>query len=302
MGTAKTLENRLYNVSKAAEYLLNDQNSLYLRAIRLYEMQIAVFFGQRLNERQRKRKNFPNRWVSVSSNLLAAARVCSAIRLLQHISNKQRLNELVLPSLLDDLAAREVLGRVLEEPVGLRKLAIALRPRSLDAKLRNRRSQQQRYAPIYDVSLRWQLEPGVRLAGRPLAITKLFKQKQGTEAHAIIRRYYSRLGGKSRTLEIADKDHFLAAFVWINQYSNDYLRPRRVEPANFSRKLLNKAGNIQNLKLVFGQYEAIRERLSERGYTLLSLDLGPQAPPQTVIIEPLADELVDAIETIPAKG
>jgi hypothetical protein len=143
------LKRRLYNVSAAAHYLLNDRHSLHLRAMKLYEMQIAVFFGEKLNARQRKRKDFPDRRIAVSSDLLAAARVCSAIRLLQHIQKTESLDEVALSSLLDDSVAREVLGRVLEEPVGLRKLAIALRPRALDIKLRNRRSRQRRFAPLY---------------------------------------------------------------------------------------------------------------------------------------------------------
>src|SRR5689334_6932002 len=110
MARKKVLKRRLFDVSAAAHYLLDEQNSLLLRAIKLYEMQIAVFFGEKLNTRQRKRKEFPDRWLAISSDLLAAARVCSAIRLLQHIRKVRRLDETALPPLLEDPAAREVLG------------------------------------------------------------------------------------------------------------------------------------------------------------------------------------------------
>lgn len=297
MAKKKSLKRRLFNVSAAAHYLLDEQNSLHLRAIKLYEMQIAVFFGEKLNDRQRKRKEFPDRWLAISSDLLAAARVCSAIRLVEHFRKTRRLDETSLPSLLDDTAVREVLGRVLEEPVGLRKLAIALRPRALDIKLRNRRRRQRRYAGLYDISLRWRLDPDSKLEGGPTTAAKVFEQKQGTEAHATIRRYYPRLGGKTRSYEIVDKGHFLAAFVWLNNHSSEHFRPRQVENASFARKILGEAQDVAGLARVFGRYEFVKARLAARNYKLLALDLGELAPHTPVVVDPLADELLDAIQT-----
>ncbi|TXN73690.1 hypothetical protein [Methylobacterium sp. WL6] len=302
MASKKVLKRRLYNVSAAAHYLLDQQQSVYLRAIKLYEMQIAVFFGEKLNVRQRKRKEFPDRWLAVSSDLLAAARVCSAIRLLQHIRKARRLDETALPSLLDDPAAREVLGRVLEEPVGLRKLAIALRPRALDIKLRNRRRRQRRYAGLYDISLRWKIDPKSTLKGGWSTAAKLFKQKEGTDAHVTIRQYYPYLGGKTRTYEIADEDDFLAAFVWLSQYGDDHFRPRQIEKASFARKLLSDAKDVTRLGRIFGRYEFVKACLEERNYALLALDLGALVTPEPVAIAPLTEELLDAILTIKTKA
>lgn len=292
------LKRRLYNVSAAAHYLLDGRHSLHLRAIKLYEMQIAVFFGVKLNARQRERKERPDQWVAVSSDLLAAARVCSAIRLVQHVRKTRRLDETSLPSLLDDPAVREVLGRVLEEPVGLRKLAIALRPRALDIKLRNRRRRQRRYAGLYDISLRWKIDPKSKLIGGWSTAAKVFKQKEHTEAHAIIRQYYPYLGGSTRTYEIVDKKHFLAAFVWLSEYGDENFRPHQVEKKNFAQKLLCDAQELPRLVRIFGRYEYVKARLEERNYALLALDLGELVPHCQVALKPLADELLDAIQTI----
>lgn len=301
MTQKKVLKRRLFNVSTVAHYLLDERNSLYLRAIKLYELQIAIFFGEKLNKRQRKRKEFPDRWLAVSSDLLAAARVCSAIRLVQHIRKMRRLDETSVPSLLDDPDVREVLGRVLEGPVGLRKLALALRPRGLDIKLRNRRRRQRRYVGLYDISLRWRLDPDSKLEGGPTTAAKVFEQKEGTEAHEIIRRYYPRLGGKTRTYEIADEGDFLAAFVWLSEYSSEHFRPRQVEKASFAWKILGEAQDVSGLAKVFGQYEFVKARLEERNYALLALDLGELAPASPVVVNPLADELLDAIQATTTK-
>ncbi|CAO4153214.1 hypothetical protein PKCBPO_03889 [Methylorubrum thiocyanatum] len=300
MAKKKVLKRRLFNVSAAAHYLLDEQNSLHLRAIKLYEMQIAVFFGEKLNDRQRKGKEFPDRWLAISSDLLAAARVCSAIRLVQHIRKTRRLDETSSPSLLDEPAVRKVLGRVLEEPVGLRKLAIALRPRALDIKLRNRRRRQRRYAGLYDISLRWEIDPESTLKGGWSTAAKLFDQKEGTEAHATIRQYYPYLGGKTRTYEIADKADFLAAFVWLSEYSDEHFRPHQVEKKSFARKLLRDAQDLPRLARVFGRYEFVKARLEERNYALLELDLGALAPANPAVIAPLTRELLDAIFTTKA--
>ncbi|MCP2080861.1 UNVERIFIED_ORG: hypothetical protein J2W74_002047 [Methylorubrum zatmanii] len=298
MAKKKVLKRRLFNVSAAAHYLLDEQNSLHLRAIKLYEMQIAVFFGEKLNDRQRKGKEFPDRWLAISSDLLAAARVCSAIRLVQHIRKTRRLDETSLPFLLDDPTVREVLGRVLEEPVGLRKLAIALRPRALDIKLRNRRRRQRRYAGLYDISLRWKLDPKSKLKGGWSTAAKVFDQKEGTETHTIIRQYYPHLGGKTSTNKIADQEDYLAAFVWMSAYGDEHFRPRQVEKKGFARELLNDARDVPRLGQIFGRYEFIKTRLEERNYALLALDLGELAPHNPVAVAPLADELLDAILTI----
>lgn len=298
MARKKMSKPRLYNVSAAAHYLLDEQKPLHVRAIKLYEMQVAVFFGEKLNDRQSKRKKFPYRWLAVPSDLLAAARVCSAIRLLQYVQKTQRLDETALPSLLDDPDAREVLSFVLEEPVGLRKLAIALRPRALDIKLRNRQRRQRRYAGLYDISLRWILDPKSKLKGGWSTAAKVFDQKEGTEAHTIIRQYYPHLGGKTSTNKIADEEDYLAAFVWMSAYGDEHFRPRQVEKKGFALELLNDAQDVPRLGQIFGRYEFIKTRLEERNYALLALDLGELAPHNPVAIAPLADELLDAILTI----
>lgn len=295
MAQKKALKRRLYNVAAAAHYLLDEQNSLYIRAIKLYEMQIAVYFGEKLNERQRKRKEFPDRWLAVSSDLLAAARVCSAIRLVQHIRKTRHLDETSLPSLLDDPAVREVLGRLLEEPVGLRKLAIALRPHSLDIKLRNRRRRQQRYAPLYDVSLRWPLGPGSNFKGGWTTAQALFNPRAGSPEQDIVRKHYPKLRSAWAANKWADTEDFQAGFVWLNNFGGERFRPHEVGKVNFAKKLLANAQDVPELTRLFGRYEFIKRRLTERNYRLLALDFKQPVPLITSVISPLSEDLLDAI-------
>lgn len=297
MTQAKTLKRRLYNVSAVANYVLEERHPLYLRAIKLYETQIAIYFGEKLTPRQSTRKQFPARWLAISSDILAAARVCSSIRLLQHIQKTRHLSETSLFNLLDEPEAREVLGRVLEEPVGLRKLAIALRPRTVDHKLKRRRNRQRRYAPLYDVSLRWPLGPGSKMEGGWTTATALFKPKQGSFEHEIVRRHYPGLRGRSKAYEFADEGDFLAGFVWLAHFGDEHFQPRQVEKASFARKLLADAQDVSKLARIFGRYEFIKARLEERRYKLLALDLAVPVPAIASVISPLPEELLEAISS-----
>lgn len=297
MAQSRDLMYRLYDVSAAANYLLDSNNSLYLRAIRLYEFQVAVLFGQKLNERQRQKKEFPDRWLAVSSDLLASACVCSAMKLLWYIHKTQLIGGNSQLDLLDDPDARDVLGRVLRTPAGLKKIATGHRPRVLDIKLRNRRRRQRRYAPLYDVSLRWEIIEGSKLEGGWSTAERIFDQKAGTDAHETIRRIYKGLRGRSTAYKYKDKGDFIAGFIWLRHFHGGVFRPREVEKASFARKLLAEANDVDSLRRVFGQYEFVKVRLEERGYELLTLDLAQPVPLIEVPILPLSDELLDAIES-----
>ncbi|BAQ44685.1 hypothetical protein [Methylobacterium aquaticum] len=288
----------LYDVSAAINYILDINNSPYLRAIRLYELQIAILFGRKLNDRQRQKKEFPDRWLAISSDLLASACVCSAMKLLCYMHKTRRIGRNSQLDLLDDPDARDVLGRVLRTPAGLKKIATGHRPRVLDIKLKNRSRQQRRYAPLYDVSLRWEMIEGSKLKGGWTTSKRVFIPKAGTEAHDIIRRYYKGLRGLSTAQKYKDKGDFIAGFVWLRHFHGGVFRPREVEKASFARKLLAEANDVDGLRRIFGQYEFIKARLEGRSYKLLALDLAQPVPLIEVPILPLSEELREAIETL----
>ncbi|MGX7705167.1 hypothetical protein [Methylobacterium sp. Gmos1] len=288
---------RLYDISAAGNYILDISNSPYLLAIRLYELQIAILFGRKLNDRQRQKKEFPDRWLAISNDLLASACVCSAMKLLWYMYKTQRIGGNSQLDLLDDPDAREVLGRVLRTPAGLKKIATGHRPRVLDIKLRNRRRQQRRYAPLYDVSFRWEILDGSKLEGGWSTAERMFDQKAGTDAHETIRKIYKGLRGRSTAYKYKDKGDFIAGFIWLRHFYGGVFRPGEVEKASFARKLLAEANDVDSLRRVFGQYEFVKARLEERGYELLALDLAQPVPLIEVPILPLSDELLDAIES-----
>ena len=147
----KNLAIRLYDVSSAIEFILDETKSPYLRAICLYETQIALTFGAKLNRRQMAKQTSPDRWLAVPTKILSAACLCSSIRLLRHIQSSRGVSKNSSSHLIDDQDARDVLSHILLTPEGLKKVATADRPKSLDAKLRNRGLRQRRYAPLYDV-------------------------------------------------------------------------------------------------------------------------------------------------------
>lgn len=295
MACSRKLKPALYDVSSAVNFIMDPTNPPYLRAIRLYETQVAITFGSKLNDRQRQRKQFPDRWLAVPSDILAAATVCSAIRLLEYLQKIRNLNESSGSDLLKDLDAQDVLGRILITPDGLKKIAVALKPRSFDLKLHNRRIRKSRFAPLYDVSVRYEVDKDSRLVGGWTTGVRLFKPKQGTEEHATVRRYYRGLRSRSTAYELKDEDDFLAGFVWLRHYGGGKFRPRKVRQASFANRLLAEACDAHGLAQVFGQYEFLKAHLEQRGYELLALDLTHPVAHIQPTIRPLSEELLDAI-------
>ncbi|WP_210207076.1 hypothetical protein [Methylobacterium currus] len=285
---------RIYNVSDALEFVLDEQNSLQLRAIRLYEMQIAVLFGHKLNERQRDKREFPNRYLTVSSDILNSAYACASIKLLQRIDRAYKIDGNPATNYLDDSNAKDILKNILRTPVSIRKFAVAHSPRTLDLKLQIRRRHQRRCAPLYDFSLRYDVEDTKQKGGWKTALS-LFNQKQGTDAHATIRKYYPYLGGETVGKQCRKEWDFLAGFVWNSHFGSQIFQPKRTGWAPFAKNLLGKAEDLPGLRRAVGEYEFVKARLEERGYELLTLNLAHPVPPTAPTLQPLSEDLLDAV-------
>ncbi|WP_156653428.1 hypothetical protein [Methylobacterium sp. Leaf111] len=293
---------RLYDVSSAIEFILDETKSPYLRAICLYETQIAVSFGEKLNRRQMTRKVSPAQWLAVPENVLASACLCSSIRLLQYIQSNRQLNGTSSKDLIDNQDARDVLNHILLTPDGLKKIATAYRPKILDAKLRNRRRRQRRYAPLYDVSLRWPEVSGSTLRGGWSTALQLFRPKIGTDAHSTVRKYYPGLRGRSSAYKFKDRGDYLAAFVWLRHYRGGLFRPRQLSRASFAKRLLADVLDVPRLIEFFGRYEFIRGQLIKRGYKLLPLAQIHQVRPIEIAISPLPEELLEAVSSVRSES
>ncbi|TNC09065.1 hypothetical protein FF100_27570 [Methylobacterium terricola] len=285
---------RIYNVSNDINFILDAQNSLHLRAIRLYKMQIAVLFGHKLNDRQRDKKEYPDQYLAVSNDVLASADACAATKLLWHIDKTYKIEENLSENYLDNPDARDILRNILRNPGSIRKFAVAHSPRMLDLKLQIRRRHQRRCAPLYDFSLRYDVEDTKQKGGWKTALS-LFNQKQGTDAHATIRKYYPYLGGETVGKQCRKEWDFLAGFVWNGHFGSQLFQPKRTSWALFARNLLEKAGDLPGLRRAVGEYQFVKARLEERDYELLTLNLAHPLPPAAPTLQPLPEDLLDAV-------
>ncbi|MCF4127687.1 hypothetical protein [Methylobacterium sp. SyP6R] len=261
---------RIYNVSDAANYILDGQNSLHLRAIRLYEMQIAVLFGHKLNERQRDKRELPDLHLAVSSDILNSAYACASIKLLRRIENNYKIEENPATNYLDDPNARDILKNILRNANSIRKFAADYSPRTIDLKIQIRRRHQRRCAPLYDFSLRYDVEDTKQKGGWKTALS-LFNEKQGTDAHATIRKYYPYLGGETVGKQCRKEWDFLAGFAWDSHFGSQLFQPKRTGWPLFAKNLLGKAEDLSGLRRAVGEYLFVKARLEERGYELLSV-------------------------------
>lgn len=285
----------LYHVPTVVKFLLDPSKSLYLRAIRLYELQVAITFGQKMNVRRSKKKPVAEEWLAIPNDVLASACVCSALKLLQYIQQTKPFDKKALRSLLRDRDARDILSHVLKTPKDLTKFATALRPRNLNVRLRNRYRRQARYAPLYDVSLRFERVPGSKLKGGFSTAVRLLSHSKSSPEYAEVRSHYPRLKQKTAVNKYKDEGNFLAAFVWLNHFAGGYFKAPQVKAAKFAENLLKKADNIQELSDFFGRYVFVKTRMEQKGYKLLELGLPLAAVPIEEAIRPLPEEILQAI-------
>ena len=249
--------------------LIDESQSLYIRAISLFEFQTAVYRPkafERLIEAQVG--------LRAPTKILRTARIYAAIRILEDIEAnlKQKKSDRVM-SIQDSAANEEYrnIFAVFAANGGWRRLRHSQSARNFDKSTMAKHIEAQVVANIVDFSCRYSKHlAGEQYPGRT--------NPGGVHAAKyVVRNGYKPTFGES-TIKSRWREYQLPAiFLYLMHYQKFDVRPCRVGSKHFLDALLQQAGNTDELRRYFCAYQTVCAALLERKYKLfpvLDLDFG----------------------------
>lgn len=286
-----------YNIGCALDYILDESHSRMSRAVEFYGLQVAISLGKKLYPYQAKRKKYPDNWILVSRAALSAAHTLSSVRLLEHVVAKRHPKarlQMPFEALLKQTETRYLLNQIIN-PRTSRKTSYSLSWGDLDRLLVNKRIAQRAYAPLYDVSLRFHsYKDGDNHCNFSRAENLLKINKREAE-FAVVRGYYRHLETRSTAFALKGKGNYFAAFIWLDHFGGEYLRPLHPIGNSFAEYLLSMTDDMADLRRYLGQYEFVRTRLKQQDYEMPELRLAAPIQPEEIQIEPLPDEISELV-------
>ncbi len=262
------------DLNRIVEVLLGtgDSASLYLRAIRLFEFQIAVFhpgsFGRLV-----ARGNEAN----APSNQLKTARIFAAIKFLEKIETELRQKKNIGAISLRELAQNEDYRSVFDDVIasngGWLRIRHSMTAREFDDNIAVRRSEALAVANVVDFSYRFSIHRTNDRRRRGGVNRALYVVRKAPSYKTTVRE--STMKSRWREYKVP------AIFLYLMLLQSFDLSPPRVSSPKFAAKLLQQADDLDNLRSFFRAYQVVRESLSSPGYAVLpklSVDLGCEAP------------------------
>jgi hypothetical protein len=284
-----------FDVSKAVNYVLDENRPIELRAIRLFELQVAIAAGLKPEEGNDKDKKFRPGFVSVPLRILASANIVASVKVLEALERRIKTehgSKYKSNILFKYKVVRSIFRRILLTPQGLRKLRYSQRPKQFDVEIQKITKVRRRIAPAYDYSARFIWDPQFpKIKGGITNAIKILCRVKKDPAHKIVRRHYEHIYCKSDIKEYKKRRDYLAGFCWLEYFNEEYFRPQKTRTRLFAANLLAQAANIDGLRRYIAQYGVVRSRLTAQGYKLLELELSSPLPPVELSFSPLPEDI-----------
>jgi hypothetical protein len=285
----------LFNVTEAVNFIVDDSQDRYFRAIKLFELHVAIRLadGCDYEEDTNDYEEDTNEegssplpiLVYVSTPRMHQAQMFATIRLMEHIERqvKKEKGEISVEVLNSNCDWKNLYDMRFLQFGGFRRTRYLPRPGDFDNAIWVRRGEAKKVAHLIDFSLRVELDP-----------TKP-KQKGGmTMAKAIVAgsRYFN-VKRSERTLQTYWKRlEPVAAFLPLIFFKKFPAWPLRVSRAKFAKKLLARLDDKDSLFEFFAEYNATVARLQKRGYSLRSL---AGFPASQITFQPLPEKVKEKV-------
>jgi hypothetical protein len=261
------------SLKQIVEQMLDESKHRYIRAIRLYEFQTAIYRPKAF-ERLIKARVGPR----APTEILRTARILAAIRVLEKIEVDQNHRKSIR-----DLVADETYCSIFDDVIavndGWRRIRHSPSARNFDRgtrlKGKNKKPEAQAAANIVDYSYRF---------SKHLANVPHGKRKNpgGVDAAKyVVRNSVKPFVSKSSMKSYWRRYHFSAIFLFLMFNQQFDLRPPRVSSKKFLERLLRQTDNIEVLRRFFCAYQTVRAallNLKYKQYPPLDLDLGCPPP------------------------
>jgi len=262
------------SLDQIASLISDEGASLYLRAIRLYEFQVAIFYP--LSFRALCAAGTEAR---AANQRLRTARIYAGIRFLEQIEKELRQacgsDTIPISLLAQDQRYQTIFDNVIAPNGGWMRIRHSISDRRFDDGLAKQRDSAEVAAKIVDFSYRFREMPdrgtykgGVTTARYVVANARSYDLKRGKST---IKTRWRKFGPT-------------AAFLYLLLIQKFPFMPPRLATKQFSERLLKQANDFSGLRSFFRAYQNVCDVLVPRGYTFekLSLNLNCEVPPLRV--------------------
>lgn len=258
----------LFNVTKAANYTLDERKGRYSRAIKLFELHVAIHFANCFPKKVKMATSVDNAALSdlivgLSTKTLHDARILATIKLLEHISKpiKDEKGKLSAKTLAQNPDWAKLFAKFLRFG-GFRRARHVSAAKQFDAEVQKAKRKARKLAKAIDFSLRFEQDTkkpkqigGITMARDIVANSEYFNVKCSEQTLVNYWKYFEPV----------------AAFLPLIYLKKYPAWPLRVSGTKFADKLLSRIDDRKTLNEFFAEYNANVLRLKGRGYELRSL-------------------------------
>ena len=244
------------DLDETASILTDDVESIYLRAIRLFEFQICLFFPRALSTEK-------------IDNRQANARLLAALKFLEdfEIAAKDNKKAVSLKKLAANSDYAEIFDKIILKTGGSRGIRSVAQSNEFDKQIKLRRRQAGVVTKLVDFSYRFarlniksRAKGGVTMARSIISTAPSYKYKKKISTIKSRWREYGRTAG----------------FLYLLAVQRFELIPCPVTSNSFTKRLLKQANDIAHIREFFQAYQHLCDILNARGYRFptISSDIG----------------------------
>jgi hypothetical protein len=277
----------LFNVTKAVNFILDDEKDRYSRAIKLFQLHVGIRLANGFPEKRKLATSEENSSpsdlvVRVSKKKMQDARMFATMKLMEHV--EKQLKEGIGVVSAKHLAKNPDWTKLFDKFLrfgGFHRARYLSAAINFDIELGEAGQKAKKLAQAIDFSLRFEPDPQGRKTKKTGGITM---------AKAIVAdSKYFNVTCCERTLESYwEKFEPVAAFLPLISLKKYPAWPLHVSKTKFADKLLSRLDDKDMLMSFFAEYNANVLRLDARGYGLKSLVGLPTAD---VVFDALPEEV-----------
>ena len=271
--------------------IIDDANtSLYRRAIRLYELQIAIFYPRSFRTLISAANDARG-----ADRRLRTARIYAGIKCLEHIEDelcaKNAVDSISIRDLAQNRDYQEIFDSIIAANGGWSRIRHSLSVKTFENQMSERRDLASAAAKIVDFSYRFEAMPN----------RGTYKGGVTTARYVVVNAKSYELQKKKSTIKNRWREFgSTAAFLYLLLIQNAPLMPPKLTAKRFSRDLLKQAEGVQELRNFFCAYQHVCDVLAPRGYKFEKLTLNLNCGVPLLATAALQADVIAAFEN--SKG
>jgi hypothetical protein len=270
------------DLDETASFLTDDVESIYLRAIRLFEFQICLFFPKALSTEK-------------IDNWHANARLLAALKFLEgfEIAAKDNKEAVSLRKLAANSDYAEIFDKIILKTGGSRGIRSVARSDEFDKQIKFRRRQAGVVTKLVDFSYRFaclniktRAKGGVTMARSIVSTAPSYKCVRKLSTLKTRWREYGRTAG----------------FLYLLAVQRFELIPCPVTSNKFTKRLLKQANDIEHIREFFQAYQHLCNILNARGYGFPTISSNVGNLSDLLAIDAFSKDVDDAIKNYKSAG